>query len=58
VVLDRNAVARDKLRVDTRLKLLACWSAGSYAQRLEAKLEHSGAVGFVLNVHDRPKGES
>lgn len=35
MVIDHNAIARDKLRVDTRLKLLSCWAAGRYGNKVE-----------------------
>lgn len=33
-----------KLQIETRLKLLACWNPGKYAER--RKLEHSGRIGL------------
>ena len=40
---DANDVQRDKLRIETRLKLLAKWDPKRYGERLN--LDHSGAVG-------------
>jgi hypothetical protein len=40
--MDSEWVARSKLRVETRLKLLAKWSPKKYGEKLD--IEHTGAV--------------
>lgn len=40
--VDPGAVQWHRLRVDTRLKLLACWLPNVYGQK--ARLEHAGGV--------------
>lgn len=40
-------VQRDKLIIDTDLKLLAKWDPKRYGDKLEAKVEHSGSVSWT-----------
>lgn len=40
--VDRDHISRSKLRVETRLKLLAKWDPKRYGERLE--LEHNGSI--------------
>lgn len=42
VVFDSTAVQRNRLRVDTRLKLLSCWDSGRYGTKHQH--EHTGKV--------------
>lgn len=42
VVTNTDVVARSKLRVDTRFKLLACWDPRRYGPK--AQVEHTGKV--------------
>lgn len=44
-VPDFEVIARSKLRFDGRLKLLACWEAGSYTPK--ANVHHTGQVDLV-----------
>ena len=39
--LDHEHVSRSKLRIETRLKLLACWDPKRYGNKLDVKSEHS-----------------
>jgi|SRR6185369_465000 len=48
VPADTEEVQRAKLRVETRLKLLAKWDAARYGDQLNVK--HSGGVTFAVNV--------
>ena len=41
-------ISRSKLRVETRLKLLAKWDPKRYGDKIQT--EHSGSVGLSLNV--------
>lgn len=41
-VVDHDHIARAKLRVDTRLKLLSCWDSGRYGTRQH--VEHTGKL--------------
>lgn len=43
-VLDKEHVQRSKLRIETRLKLLAKWDPKRYGERITT--EHTGAVSF------------
>lgn len=52
-VLNGEHVQRSKLRIETRLKLLAKWSPKKYGDRVN--LEHSGKVGLealITGDHD------
>jgi hypothetical protein len=50
---DAEWIARSRLRVDTRLKLLAKWSPKKYGERLE--LEQSGELDLVITIGgDKP----
>lgn len=40
--VDQGSVAWHRLRVDTRMKLLACWSPNKYGNRVA--LDHAGGV--------------
>ena len=42
------AVARDRLRIDTRLKLLAKWNPKKYGERLQT--EHTGKDGGPIQL--------
>jgi len=44
--IDPGAVQWHRLRVDTRLKLLACWNPAKYGTR--AAVEHSGGVSISV----------
>jgi len=44
VVVDHDVVQRSKLRVETRLKLLAKWDPKRYGDRQQ--VEHSGKIGL------------
>jgi hypothetical protein len=44
-VYDPEHVQRSKLRVETRLKLLACWASSKYGARTQ--VAHSGTVGHT-----------
>lgn len=46
--LDAEHVQRSKLRVETRLKLLAKWDPKRYGEKLQQ--EHSGGLEFTLNA--------
>lgn len=46
--VDNECVARSRLRVDARLKLLACWDPTRYGNR--TKVEHSGGVSLASLV--------
>lgn len=52
-VVDRDHIQRSKLRVETRLKLLAKWYPTKYGDKLG--LEHSGAANFTLTVNRKHK---
>lgn len=56
VVVDTDHIQRAKLRVETRLKLLAKWDPKRYGEKLD--LNHGGHVGFSLSVtrrHGKPQ---
>ena len=42
VMTNQDVVARSRLRVDTRLKLLACWDPRRYGNK--AQIEHTGKL--------------
>lgn len=44
-------VQRSKLRIETRMKLLAKWDPRRYGERLELDNKHSGNVGFSLTIN-------
>ena len=48
VVVDTDVIQRAKLRVETRLKLLACWDPKRYGPKVEANVNHSGDVRIVI----------
>lgn len=52
-VVDRDHIQRSKLRVETRLKLLAKWYPTKYGDKLG--LEHSGSASFSLTVTRKHK---
>ena len=52
---DSEVVARSKLRVETRLKLLAKWSPNRYGDKLDVK--HGGAVSVVVATGIPQPGE-
>ena len=54
LVADHDHIQRSKLRVDTRLKLLAKWASGTYADKIHT--EHSGTVG-VKNARELTEAE-
>lgn len=49
-ILNGDHVQRSKLRIETRLKLLAKWSPKKYGER--TAIEHSGRVGLEALVAD------
>jgi hypothetical protein len=51
---DTEWIARSKLRVETRLKLLAKWDPKRYGERSEVKLSGEVAITPVLNVSIGP----
>lgn len=50
VVIDKEAVMRSKLRVETRLKLLAKWDPKRYGEKVEH--EHQGGITVHLDATD------
>lgn len=57
--MDSEWVARSKLRVDTRIRLLGCWDPRRYGQKQQ--LEHSGKLSLeslVLNSLPKPDASS
>lgn len=52
-IVDQDNIQRSKLRVETRLKLLRCWDP-RYGEKVQADVNHSGAVGFSLTI--KPRG--
>lgn len=52
-IVDRDHIQRSKLRVETRLKLLAKWYPTKYGDKLG--LEHSGSANFSLTVTRKHK---
>jgi hypothetical protein len=48
-------VARSKLMVDTRFRLLRSWDPETYGDKVAVDNKHSGAVGFAININDQPK---
>lgn len=44
VEFDKEHVQRSKLRIETRLKLLAVWNPAKYGERKQ--IEHSGRIGL------------
>lgn len=49
-------VARSKLMVDVRLRLLKAWVPEVWGDKVAVDNKHSGAVGFSLTINDKPKG--
>lgn len=45
---DNEWIARSKLRIDTRLKLLSKWDPKRYGERVE--VDHGGEVDFVVTI--------
>jgi len=45
---EHDVIARSKLRVETRLKLLACWDPKRYGPK--SQVEHSGAVSLDVVI--------
>ena len=48
--LNAEHVQRSKLRIETRLKLLACWNPKKYGNKQE--VEHKGAFTVVISKDD------
>lgn len=48
-------VARAKLMLDTRWRLLRCMDPETYGDKVAVDNKHSGAVGFAVNINDQPK---
>lgn len=55
LMVDRDHIQRSKLRVETRLKLLAKWYPTKYGDKLG--LEHSGSASFSLTVTRKHKAD-
>lgn len=51
IALNEEAVSRSKLRIETRLKLLAKWDPKRYGER--QAIEHSGPSGEPIQIEDR-----
>lgn len=52
-VIDNEAIQRSKLRVETRLKLLAKWSPKKYGDKQQ--IEHSGELNLAATLAERRK---
>ncbi|MDQ8050725.1 hypothetical protein [Luteibacter sp.] len=48
VVFDSTAVQRNKLRIDTRLKLLAKFNPKRWGDKVDVATKHSGVVGLAI----------
>lgn len=47
-VTNEVAIARARLRVDTRLKLLACWDPKRYGTKLDVNANVQGAIKITI----------
>lgn len=54
-IVNHDVIQRSKLRVETRLKLLAKWDPSRYGDRMDVNNRHSGDVGFGLVIHKVPR---
>lgn len=50
-VANGEHIQRSKLRIETRLKLLACWNPKKYGNKQE--VEHKGAVTVIMSKEDQ-----
>jgi hypothetical protein len=59
VVFDSTAVQRNKLRIDTRLKLLAKFNPKRWGDKVDVAAKHSGVVGMaILTAVPEPDGDA
>lgn len=52
LIMDKEWVARSKLRVDTRLKLLAKWDPKRYGERLALAGDEGAPLNISVNMDD------
>lgn len=52
LIMDKEWVARSKLRVETRLKLLAKWDPKRYGERLALAGDESAPLSISVNMDD------
>lgn len=57
-VLDSDHVQRAKLRIDTRLKLLACWDPKRYGNKLDMTNNGEAFPAPVIRLHAGPEQEA
>jgi hypothetical protein len=55
--VDAEHIQRSKLRIETRLKLLAKWDPRRYGEKLELSGEGGGAIRFVVEGGPEAKTE-
>lgn len=48
--VDQDVVQRSKLRIETRLKLLACWHSSRYGEKVA--MEHSGQIDHTITLSE------
>ncbi len=58
-VVDSDVVQRAKLRIETRLKLLACWDPKRYGNKIDHTSGGNPIPAPVINLaHDRPQSQA
>lgn len=58
-VVDPDVVQRAKLRIETRLKLLACWDPKRYGNKIDHTSGGNPIPAPVINLaHDRPQSQA
>lgn len=52
-IVNGEATARSRLRIDTRLRLIGKWNSKAYGEKVEANVNHRGAI--ALSASELPE---